>query len=99
MYNNQRLIIDEPELITGSQASISASIEREFVPGNPYKGSYAHELNNIPFPLGFPHNQYELLVAHPYHGDTRVRAVLLFQWLSLFIVLCFFIIRLPSAKS
>lgn len=99
MYKKQGLIIDKPELIAGSQASISTLIEREFVPGSFYKGSYAYELNHIPFPLGFPHNQFELLVAHPYHGATKVKAVLLFQWLTLFGVLCFFIIRFPSTKS
>lgn len=99
MYVDSSLILDSPELIGGSHANISTFIDREFGVGSPFKGSYAFELNNIPIPLGFAHNQYEFLVAHPYHGDSRVRAVLLFQWLSLLAVLCFLILRFPSAKD
>jgi hypothetical protein len=99
MYLYKSLTLDRPDLVVSSQANISTLIDREFRPGSPFKGSYAYEINNIPFPLGFAHNQYELLVAHPYHGDTRVRAVLLFQWLSLLAVVCFFILKFPSAED
>jgi len=93
------IILDNFELIGGSHANISTFIDRESRPGSPFRGSYAFEINNIPIPLGFAHNQYELFVAHPYHGATKVRAVLLFQWLSLLAVLCFLILRFPSAKD
>lgn len=42
--------------------------------------AYKHDINNLPVPFGFAHNQYELLVAHPYFGDWRVRAAILTQW-------------------
>jgi hypothetical protein len=51
---------------------------------NSYLGSYRLAANNLPFPLGFAHNQYELLAIHPYHGDDRLRQFLLAQWLGLY---------------
>ena len=41
-----------------------------------YKGHYRYEINNIPFPLGFSHNQYELYVAHPFYGGIKVKIML-----------------------
>lgn len=87
-------VIDNPQALSNYQPNIPASIARQSNQsdsGSPYKGGYAYEINNIPFPLGFAHNQFELLVAHPYHGDKRVRTILLAQWLflfSVFYVLC-----------
>ncbi len=70
---------------------ISNSLNRDnaFNTGSPFKGSYYFELNNIPFPLGYTHNQYELLVAHPYHGNLKVKLMLLLQWIALYIILLF----------
>jgi len=70
-----------------SLPQISEFIERDGGSGSPYKGSYRYELNNIPFPFGFAHNQFELLVAHPYFGDGRVRMMLLIQWVGVYLVL------------
>jgi hypothetical protein len=85
-------LIDNSQEISNYQPKISALIERKNTQVikrlNPYKGSYAYEINNIPFPLGFAHNQYEFLVAHPYHGEIKVRAMLLLQWLLLFLAFC-----------
>jgi hypothetical protein len=50
---------------------------------NPYRGAYRYEINNIPFPLGFSHNQYELLIAHPFWGSLKIKAAILLQWLSI----------------
>jgi len=43
-------------------------------------GPYRLGVNSFPVPFGFPHNQYELLIAHPSHGVPEVRAMLLSQW-------------------
>jgi len=51
------------------------------------KDSYRFGVNNIPFPLGFSHNQNEFLVIHPYHGDPHLRLLLLAQWLILYVAL------------
>jgi len=81
--------IDNPEVLSNYQPSIPASIARQSNQsdsGSPYKGGYAYDINSIPFPLGFAHNQFELLVAHPFHGDKRARTILLAQWIFLFFI-------------
>jgi hypothetical protein len=50
---------------------------------------YKHHANYIPFPLGIPTNQYELLTTHPFWGNYRVRTALLAQWLALQLILGF----------
>lgn len=84
----QSVVIDNPPVLIEQQPYVSKTLSRNHdqKAGSPYKGSYRWELNNIPLPLGFAHNQFELLVAHPYHGDPRVRLMLLLQWFSLYIV-------------
>lgn len=81
-------IVDSP-FQTQQPLFISNSLNRDNAlnTGSPFKGSYYLELNNIPFPLGFTHNQYELLVAHPYHGNLKVKLMLLLQWIALYITL------------
>jgi hypothetical protein len=69
---------------------IPENTPKEIDKQSPYKGAYKYEVNNIPFPLGFAHNQYELLIAHPYHGDSRIRALILMQWLIIFIGIIIF---------
>ncbi|MEY4457210.1 MAG: hypothetical protein RLY15_1474 [Bacteroidota bacterium] len=85
-YHN--VIIDTPPKSREQQPFVSQKINRnhDMKLDKPYNGSYRWELNNIPFPLGFAHNQFELLVAHPHHGDKKVRLILLFQWASLYIL-------------
>jgi hypothetical protein len=55
--------------------------------GNPYEGAFEFEINNLPFPFGFPHNQYEFLVAHPTAGDHRVKYLYEFQWVAILLFL------------
>lgn len=57
-----------------------------------YKNTYKLGVNNIPFPLGFLHNQFELLSIHPSHGDFKLRFCLLAQWIFLYLVMCFMIL-------
>jgi hypothetical protein len=54
-----------------------------------YRKHYKYEINNIPFPLGFSHNQYELFAAHPSYGGIRIKIALLLQWLIIFVLLVF----------
>jgi hypothetical protein len=67
---------------------IPLSIQKDS-PGNVkhwYRNHYENEVNNIPFPLGFSHNQFELFAAHPSYGGVRIKIALLFQWLILLIL-------------
>jgi hypothetical protein len=86
-YQNQRFFINE------TIASNTSEVQK----GSPYKGSYELEINNIPFPLGFAHNQYEFLAAHPYYGDPRIRAMLTSQWILL-LVLVGLLLRRGTSK-
>lgn len=54
---------------------------------------YRAHSNYIPFPLGIPTNQYELLATHPYWGNFRVRLALLLQWLFLQSIFGFLILK------
>ena len=66
---------------------VPLTLKKESDNQSPYKGVYKYEINNIPFPLGFAHNQYEHLAAHPYHGDGRIRFLILIQWITIFGIL------------
>ena len=66
---------------------VPLALKKESDKQSPYKGVYKYEINNIPFPLGFAHNQYEILAAHPYHGDKRIRFLILIQWVTIFGIL------------
>ena len=50
---------------------------------NQYIQPYKYRINDIPFPLGYLHNQKKALVDHPWHGETWVRFALIIQWLIL----------------
>ena len=57
---------------------------------NIYVQPYKYRLNDIPFPLGYIHNQRNALVDHPWHGKWWVRLMLISQWIFLQ-CLCLFI--------
>lgn len=71
----------------------SRGVDESIKPTSPYKLSYRLFINNVPFPLGFAHNQNELLAIHPYHGDARLRAILLIQWVAIYIVFSLLLYR------
>ena len=50
---------------------------------NIYIHPYKYRINDIPFPLGYIHNQRNALIDHPWHGKWWVRFSLLLQWLFL----------------
>jgi hypothetical protein len=51
-----------------------------------YWNAYKYRINNIPFPLGYLHNQRDALVDHPTHGKSWVRLIYIAQWILLTIV-------------
>jgi hypothetical protein len=67
-----------------------ASTLEKYSFGKLYTGSYEFDLNTIPIPFGYAHNQYELLSAHPYHGDYSIRIMLLAQWVLAYLFLIIF---------
>jgi hypothetical protein len=80
-----RAYISENLLV--SPLTYESSLPKKATFSSPYEGSYRFGINNIPFPLGFAHNQNELLAIHPYHGDHRLRAILLVQWILIYSLL------------
>ena len=50
---------------------------------NVYIHPYKYRVNDIPFPLGYIHNQRNALIDHPWHGKWWVRFSFLLQWLFL----------------
>jgi hypothetical protein len=51
-----------------------------------YWHAYRYRFNNIPFPLGYLHNQRDALIDHPTHGKPWVRLVYIAQWILLTII-------------
>ncbi len=83
-------VIDSPSRLPKDPPRISSDLEKEAATGNRFKGSYKFDVNTIPFPFGYPHNQYEFLTDHPFHGDRGIRITLLMQWLSAYLFLILF---------
>jgi hypothetical protein len=51
-----------------------------------YCHAYRYRFNNIPFPLGYLHNQRDALIDHPTHGKPWVRLAYIAQWILLTII-------------
>ena len=56
-----------------------------------YLSAYKYKINNIPFPLGYLHNQRDALVDHPTFGEFWVRLFYMLQWIVITIFFIFFI--------
>ena len=54
-----------------------------------YQKSYKYQINNIPFPIGYLHNQRDALIDHPTFGESWVRLFYMLQW---FVLTVFFIV-------
>ncbi len=55
-----------------------------------YIHAYKYRINDIPFPLGYIHNQRNALIDHPYHGHRIIRFIYLLQWLLIqFIIIIY----------
>jgi hypothetical protein len=46
-----------------------------------YKFAYKYRMNDIPFPIGYLHNQRDALVDHPTFGKSWVRLAYMAQWI------------------
>ena len=55
-----------------------------------YQKPYKYQINNIPFPLGYLHNQRDAFVDHPTFGKPWVRLFYMLQWimLTIFFIFC-----------
>jgi hypothetical protein len=62
-----------------------------------YLSAYKYKINNIPFPLGYLHNQRDALIDHPTFGAFWVRLLYMIQWIFLN-VLFVFILKNKSLK-
>jgi hypothetical protein len=56
-----------------------------------YLSAYKYKINNIPFPIGYLHNQRDALIDHPTFGAFWVRLLYILQW---FVLTILFILRL-----
>ncbi len=56
-----------------------------------YIHAYKYRINDIPFPLGYLHNQRNALIDHPYHGHRIIRFLYVFQWIILQFILIFYL--------
>lgn len=56
-----------------------------------YQKPYKYQINNIPFPLGYLHNQRDALADHPTFGKPWVRLFYMLQWIALTVFFIFFI--------
>jgi hypothetical protein len=56
-----------------------------------YLSAYKYKINNIPFPIGYLHNQRDALIDHPTFGSFWVRLLYILQW---FVLTILFIFRL-----
>lgn len=54
-----------------------------------YQKPYKYQINNIPFPLGYLHNQRDALVDHPTFGKSWVRLFYMLQWILLTLLFIF----------
>lgn len=63
----------------------------EYAKHRNYIHAYEYRINDIPFPLGYIHNQRNALIDHPYHGHRIVRLAYILQWLVIQLVLFFYL--------
>ena len=58
-----------------------------------YIHAYKYRINDIPFPLGYIHNQRNALIDHPYHGHRIIRFLLVIQWMFLQFMVIFYLYK------
>jgi hypothetical protein len=63
-----------------------------------YQKPYKYQINNIPFPLGYLHNQRDALVDHPTFGKPWVRLFYMLQWIVLTAIFIFVIKKILQIK-
>ena len=95
-FKTEGIWVDNIDLFNSKSGSISSILNPEKNTLNFHRGSYRLEMNNIPFPLGFPHNQFELLASHPYHGSFKIKVFILFEWIAVSFIFYFLLLRKPN---
>ena len=73
-----------PDYYDGKTKFVSIGVSKGQINGdylNPYRFAYKYRINDIPFPLGYIHNQKNALIDHPWHGKPWVRFALILQWI------------------
>ncbi len=63
-----------------------------------YIHAYKYRINDIPFPLGYIHNQRNALIDHPYHGHRIIRFIYLLQWLLIQFVIIIYLKKFNVLK-
>ena len=79
---------------------VESGVPKNLIDGNNlnlYVYPYKYRINDIPFPLGYLHNQKNALIDHPWHGKTWVRFALILQWL--FVQIVYLLILKKNLKS
>lgn len=73
----------------GSPMVAAGKYECENGVKGPYFNNYRHELNNIPVPFGFQHNQFEVYSSWSWWADWRAQLIYILQWIMAVVILGF----------
>jgi hypothetical protein len=68
------------------------TIEEEIMDGQTEQ-MYSFDINKYPVPFGFLHNNYEMFILHPQHGERKAKIIYLAQWLGLHLYLSISVAR------
>ena len=88
---NYKNIYDNYHRNLTQNVDIPAGQYFEYAKHRNYIHAYKYRLNDIPFPLGYIHNQRNALIDHPYHGHRIIRFAYLMQWLIIQLVLILYL--------
>jgi hypothetical protein len=81
VLNQPFRIINNPSWV-GLRAEVANTKEECLETNRSFYGHvYKYEVNNLPIPLGYLHNQYEFSVDLPFYGNWKVQFIYLSQWL------------------
>jgi hypothetical protein len=73
----------------GSPMVAAGKYECENGVKGPYFNNYRYELNNVPVPFGFQHNQFEVYSSWSWWADWRAQLIYILQWIMAVIILAF----------
>lgn len=90
----EEIIIGEPYNINKNSEKQYVFINKKFANPELYYFNWTHaykgEINNIPFPIGYLHNQRDAMVDHPTWGKSWVRYTYVFQWIIINLIIIIF---------
>ena len=73
----------------GSPMVAAGKYECENGVKGPYFNNYRYELNNIPVPFGFQHNQFEVYSSWSWWADWRAQLIYILQWIMALVIFGF----------